>query len=204
MKIPLSVIQLLVQSNQIESRDDLEWEKINKECHKLVFSLDQLLSYSRSTKLLSDLKIEPMSLRKTIVEVVNELKNYFIENEIFPRIDVPENITLYSDKKWIKVVIYQLLSNAIKYSDPNKRISIVYNKGNIMIINQGDTIPDNEIGRVFDLFYTGTQGRKSGESTGIGLYLVKRILTTLDHPFRLSSIEYQTTFSIDFSESIYR
>ena len=46
------------------------------------------------------------------------------------------------------------------------------------------------------------KGRTSGEATGIGLYLVKKILTTLEHPFTLQSSEHVTTFSINFSNSL--
>lgn len=202
MKIPVSVIQLLVQSNQRNGGDSLAWQKVKSECDKLTFFLNQLLSYSRSTQLLSDLKIEPIPLKKSVNEIVNDLKDYFIENEIYPKVEIPESIILYSDKKWIKVVIYQLLSNAIKYSDNGEAVHIKYDDGKLSIMNKGDTIPESEINRVFDLFYTGSKGRKKGESTGIGLYLVKKILTTLNHPFNLLSSQHKTICTINFFENI--
>ena len=102
----------------------------------------------------------------------------------------------------MKVVIYQLLSNAIKYGEKQSTVHIQYEHGMLSIRNKGETIPRSEINRVFDLFYTGSKGRKSSEATGIGLFLVKKILTTLNHPFELSSQHQETIFKIDLSESI--
>lgn len=163
------------------------------------FSLNQLLTYSRSTKLLADLKIESISLKSVVQEVINDLKDYFIEKEIYPKSTIGENIVIYSDRKWLKVVIYQLLSNAIKYGEKQSSVIILYENEQLYIKNKGETIPESEIKRVFELFYTGTKGRTKGEATGIGLYLVKKILSTLSHPYTLSSINHETTFAIDFS-----
>ncbi|PEQ73539.1 sensor histidine kinase [Bacillus cereus] len=203
MKTPLSVIQLLIQSNQFKEPNSLaEWQKVKVECDKLNFSLNQLLTYSRSTKLLADLKIEPILLKHVVQEVINDLRDYFIEEEIFPKSTIPEHILLYSDRKWLKVVVYQLLSNAVKYGEKHSSMMIHYENGNLFIQNKGETIPESEIKRVFELFYTGTKGRTKGEATGIGLYLVNRILTTLNHPYHLHSKDNETTFTIDFSRSI--
>ncbi|GIO22688.1 HAMP domain-containing sensor histidine kinase [Oceanobacillus sp. J11TS1] len=203
MKTPVSVMQLLVQSNQMNNAHSFEaWQKVKTECDKLNFSLNQLLSYSRSTKLLSDLKIEAMPLKKIVQEVINDLKDYFIEEEIFPKVVIPADIILYSDQKWMKVVIYQLLSNAIKYGEQQSTVYVHYQTGQLSIKNKGETIPKSDINRVFDLFYTGTKGRKRREATGIGLYLVKKILNTLNHSFDLTSHQQETIFTIYLSESI--
>ncbi|WP_336823865.1 HAMP domain-containing sensor histidine kinase [Sporosarcina sp. USHLN248] len=202
MKTPLSVIQLLIQTNQLKEPDlFLEWQKVKKECDKVNFSLNQLLTYSRSSQLLSDLKIEPISLNNVVQEVVNDLKDYFIEMEVYPKSALEENIIIYSDRKWLRVVIYQLLSNAVKYGEEKSFVHIHFENGQLWIKNKGETIPESEINRVFELFYTGTKGRIQGEATGIGLYLVKKILSTLHHPYTLTSAHNETTFMIDFSGS---
>lgn len=203
MKTPISVMQLLVQSNQMNDVKSLgEWQRVKAESDKINFSLNQLLSYSRSTKLLSDLKIEPMSLKIIVQEVINDLKDYFIEEEVFPKVTITEDVILYSDRKWMKVVIYQLLSNAIKYGEKYSTIHIQYENGQLTIHNRGETIPKSEVNRLFDLFYTGSKGRKRSEATGIGLYLVKKILTTLNHSFELKSQHHETIFTINLSKSI--
>ena len=203
MKTPLSVIQLLIQTNQVrEPNLFLEWQKVKKECDKVNFSLNQLLTYSRSSQLLADLKIEPISLKSLVQEVANDLKDYFIEMEVYPKSTIEENILIYSDRKWLKIVIYQLLSNAVKYGEKKSFVLIRYENSQLSIKNKGEAIPESEINRVFELFYTGTKGRIQGEATGIGLYLVKKILSTLHHPYKLSSAHNETIFMIDFSGSM--
>ncbi|MCF1626332.1 sensor histidine kinase [Tetragenococcus koreensis] len=200
MKTPVSVLQLLVQSNQVNSGNSLKaWLKVKAETNKINTSLNQLLSYSRSTKLLSDLKIEAFVLKKAINEVTNDLKDYFIEEELFPKVTIDENVLIYSDRKWLKVVFYQLLTNAIKYGDKHTTIHITYANNQLTIQNQGETIPKQDLQRIFDLFYTGAKGRKQNETTGIGLYLVKKILLTLDHSYSLASANHETIFTITFS-----
>ncbi|GEQ48771.1 sensor histidine kinase [Tetragenococcus koreensis] len=200
MKTPVSVLQLLVQSNQVNSGNSLKaWLKVKAETNKINTSLNQLLSYSRSTKLLSDLKIEAFVLKKAINEVTNDLKDYFIEEELFPKVTIDENVLIYSDRKWLKVVFYQLLTNAIKYGDKHTTIHITYANNQLTIQNQGETIPKQDLQRIFDLFYTGTKGRKQNETTGIGLYLVKKILLTLDHSYSLASANHEIIFTITFS-----
>lgn len=199
MKTPVSVLQLLVQSNQTKQTNSLEaWVSVQKESEKINFSLNQLLSYSRSTKLLSDFKIESVDVRTVVYEVINDLKDYFIEEERFPKVNIPENTLIYSDRKWLKVVLYQLLNNAIKYGQKNTTIHIAYEEKQLSIQNQGETIPQQDLNRIFDLFYTGSKGRKNSEATGIGLYLVKKILTTFHHSYKITSSDHETVFSITF------
>lgn len=199
MKTPVSVLQLLVQSNQMNSKDSLNvWLKVKTESNKINTSLDQLLTYSRSAKLLSDLKIEAFGLQKAIYEVVNDLKDYFIEEELFPKVTIDKNKLVYSDRKWLKVVFHQLLTNAIKYGQKHTTIHIIFTNNQLIIQNQGETIPKQDLQRVFGLFYTGTKGRERNETTGIGLYLVKKILLTLKHPYTLTSENNETIFSIYF------
>lgn len=202
MKTPLSVIQLIVQSTSNKTTEELlQWQTVNKECDKLTFTLNQLLTYERTSHLVADLKVEPIVLKELVQEVINDLKDYFIMNDIFPKMMLAENHIIYSDRKWLKIVLYQVFNNAIKYSDIASTIQIHYDNATLHIKNYGETIPTSEISRVFDLFYTGMKGRTSGEATGIGLYLVKKILTTLEHPFTLQSSDRVTTFSINFSNS---
>lgn len=153
MKTPLSVIQLLIQTNQLKEPNLLlEWQKVKKECDKVNYSLNQLLTYSRSSQLLADLKIEPISLKSIVKEVANDLKDFFIEMEVYPKSTIEENILIYSDRKWLKVVIYQLLSNAVKYGEKKSFVLIRYENGQLWIKNKGEAIPESEINRVFELF----------------------------------------------------
>lgn len=201
LKTPLASIRLLVENNQ-DKYEELEdtWEKLLSESNKLDHSLNQVLLYTRSANLLADIKIEEVNLEKLVTEVINELRTYFLQLSVFPKLSIDDKsmTTIYSDYKWLKTVIYQLLTNAIKYSEKNSTVYIRLSQHELIIENQGPTIPQSDIKRVFNLFYTGNIGRESGEATGIGLYLVKEILTSLNHPFYLTSENQMTQFTISF------
>lgn len=201
LKTPLASIRLLVENNQ-DKYEELEdtWEKLLSESSKLDHSLNQVLLYTRSAHLLADIKIEEVNLEELVTEVINELRTYFLQLSVFPKLSIDDKsmTTIYSDYKWLKTVIYQLLTNAIKYSEKNSTVYIRLSQQELIIENQGPTIPQSDIKRVFNLFYTGNIGRESGEATGIGLYLVKEILTSLNHPFYLTSKNQMTQFTISF------
>ena len=104
MKTPLSVIQLIVQATSNKTTDELQqWHTINKECNKLTFTLNQLLTYERTSHLVADLKIEPIVLKGLVQEVINDLKDFFIISEVFPKLTFAEDQIIYSDRKWLKL-----------------------------------------------------------------------------------------------------
>ena len=110
---------------------------------------------------------------------------------------------MYSDAKWLKLIITQILTNAIKYSDADQPIRLVTEKNNdtvtLSITDYGMGIQDNELAKIFNLFYVGENGRNNADSSGIGLYIVKRIIEYLDHDVTIESkLNQGTTVFIKF------
>jgi OmpR family two-component system sensor histidine kinase YxdK len=116
-----------------------------------------------------------------------------------------QDLYILSDKKWIKFVIEQVLSNALKYSsEKSNKVDIRLAKQNEQVIltitDYGIGIPEQDVKRVFEPYFTGVNGRKYHESTGMGLYLVKEILNRLAHDFSIDTeINKGTSFSIIFN-----
>lgn len=199
MKTPISVINLLAENNA----DNTDFQKVIFQTQKLDYDLLQILTFLRMDDFAKDMKIENVNLKETILEVVNELKEFFIIQSVFPKVSIPTELIINTDKKWIKYAIYQIINNAIKYSKKNKVISInSYVEKDMIILeitNKGVGIKKSDINRVFDLFFTGDNGRTFGESTGVGLYIVKKIMDLLGHDIYVKSQPgEQTTFYINF------
>src|SRR5690606_3219603 len=120
---------------------------------------------------------------------------------IFPRLY--GEATAITDSKWLSFVMTQLISNAIKYckdKDGNKSLDIqiyeIDQAVNIVVKDEGIGIPQADIKRVFDPFFTGSNGRLTGESTGMGLYLAKKICLHLGYTLNVQSVEGEgTTFT---------
>lgn len=217
MKTPISVIKLMLENEKDKNIDEntrKNYESIEEEVEKLSNGLEMALHTLRINDFELDFKVEEVSLLKVVRTVINENKSTFIVNSIYPKILSEEDIVVKSDKKWVKFLISQILSNSIKYSkvkeDRDKEIIIkIYVEDDntmVSIKDKGVGIPNGDLERVFDPFFTGKNGRKYLESTGMGLYLSKDICTRLGHGINIESIEGEgTTIFITFynGKSIY-
>lgn len=187
LKTPLSVIRLIAQKNGYQS----DYKKISQSAGQIQYDLDQVLNMYKLDAIQNDFHVDRISLRQIAKESINELKSSFIESGIFPKLDVEEQLLVYSDSKWLRFVLYQLLTNALKYSDRGKTIIVRgYTTGAAVVLSIEDNgcgIQTEDIPRIFDLFFTGQNGRVRGESTGLGLYMVKQILDYLGHSIQVDS-----------------
>ena len=96
---------------------------------------------------------------------------------------------MLTDAKWLGFVIEQLLANALKYT-PEGSISIYLDEHDphtLVIADTGLGIAPEDLPRIFEKGYTGYAGRRERSSTGIGLYLCKRILSKLAHTIVVES-----------------
>lgn len=190
MKTPLSVIDLILQ-NQEENYENLE---MKNEIKKINYQLHQTLEFLRIKEIQNDLHFESIDLRAVLIESINDLKSFFIAKSVFPKLSISNGKNIISDPKWIKVILYQIINNAIKYSYENKNIEIFIQNENVIVIkNYGIGIPKEDIKKIFELFYTGENGRKFGESSGVGLYMVKKICDFLKHDISVESVEKEFT-----------
>ncbi|APQ98410.1 sensor histidine kinase [Clostridium botulinum] len=202
MKTPLSVIQLQMQEYEGEE----PFDSMKVEISKLNRGLNMAMYFARLDSFQKDFIVEKFSLYNLVMSKVNEEKQIFIKNRILPKVEIDDSIEVYSDVKWMKFVLEQLIVNGVKYSkDKGKKLIIrAYDEENaakLSVIDKGVGIPKKDIKRVFDPFFTGENGRNFGESTGMGLHIVKRICDSLGHNvFIESKVSEGTTVSIIFKK----
>ena len=145
-----------------------------------------------------------MSLDELLNSLIQRYKRYFIQHRVYPNKQVPaEDAVIYSDRKWLRFSIGQVITNAVKYSSGrSERIDLtIFRKGERIILeikDYGIGIPSQDVKRVFEPYYTGENGRRFQESTGIGLYLVKEIAEKLNHDVSIDSEEGKET-TVQFS-----
>lgn len=201
LKTPLSVIQLIAQKNRLEP----DYKKVAQAAAQIQYDLDQVLNMYKLDAIQNDFHTQSISLRQIAKDSINELKSSFIERGIFPKLDVEEHLTVYSDPKWLRFVLHQLLTNALKYSDTGKTIAVkAYRTESSTVLSvedEGCGIQPEDLPRIFDLFFTGQNVRLCGESTGLGLYMVKQILEYLGHSIQVNSeVEQGSKFQIHFEQ----
>ncbi|MCC9929619.1 sensor histidine kinase, partial [Streptococcus agalactiae] len=102
-----------------------------------------------------------------------------------------------TDKKWLTFALSQVLDNAIKYSNPESKIIISIGEESIRIQDYGIGILEEDIPRLFEDGFTGYNGHEHQKATGMGLYMTKEVLSSLNLSISVDSkINYGTAVSI--------
>lgn len=206
MKTPVSVMHLTLQKDKLTLAEDFYYSML-EELERLQQGLDLVLYQSRLQKFDRDFHVEKINLKKVIKDVIQDFKSSFIRNQVFPSVSIDEQVTIATDSKWFRFVINQIISNAIKYSKESseKIYFTVTEKSKVIQLEIRDTghgIPSQDINRIFEPFFTGLNGRKFRESTGMGMYLSKEICDALGHEIEVSSKKDNgTTVTITFDYS---
>ena len=199
MKTPLAVLELLLQEP-----DALDKKSVQEEVERLKRGLDMVLMNARLDNFESDMQIEQVNLKQSVTSIINENKRLFITNRVFPNVQIDDEIFVASDSKWLKFALSQFITNAVKYTfEPNKKITVkakhIDEKLHLYIEDEGIGIPKSDLSRVVKPFFTGENGRKTGESTGMGLYLANEICMKLGHELAITShVGQGTTIHITF------
>jgi len=186
IKTPIASTRLIIENNQ-----NSVTQNIKEEIKKIEEYIEQVLFYSRSNHVSKDYMIKELSLEEVVKNVVKRNSRDFIRKGI--SVDLEDvNGSVYSDAKWLEFILNQLIGNAIKYSHERNgkmTISTIRHEQNIVLTieDNGIGISDKDINRVFEKGFTGENGRKYGGSTGIGLYLCKKLSEQLGIGLTLTS-----------------
>ncbi len=188
VKTPIASIKLIEENNKTKiSRIVLQ------ELETLDRCVEQALFYARSEQVEKDYLIKEMALENCINKVIIKNKQIFILNNIDVEIEnVDKNV--YCDSKWLEFILNQIVVNASKYRNlENPKVKMytedVKNGIQLIIEDNGIGIPKAEINRVFEKGFTGSRGRLNNKSTGIGLYLCKKLCEKLGLTIHIESEE---------------
>lgn len=172
MKTPLTAMKLVIE--QIE--DVKIKKKLENEWIRIHLLLDQQLHSTRLATIEKDNRLEKVVLRSIVYKEIRDLQSWCMEKGIGFDIEELEEVVV-SDKKWLAFIVRQILSNAIKYSREHDEIKIyteLDEKGlQLHFQDYGVGILQEDLPRIFNKSYTGTIGRESVQSTGMGLYLAQ-------------------------------
>lgn len=192
VKIPLASLTLM-------SHNKSHQENISKEQLKRIEDyLDQVLYYVRSENAEKDYLINEVNLNKIIGNIALKNKDYLLENNI-DLIVQDISYQVLSDSKWLEFIINQIINNSIKYRNPkaNSYIKITTTKEKdqitLIIEDNGIGISSNDLPRVFEKSFTGTNGRTIAKSTGMGLFIAKKLCKKLGHKITIESAENSYT-----------
>ena len=193
IKIPISASKMVIENNKNEVT-----KSIDEELDKVENYIEQALFYARSNTVEKDYYIRKVVLKEIVNESIKKNKSSLIQEKI--SIDIHDlDIEVNTDNKWIVFILNQIIQNSIKYRNKEKSIIEIYaNQGKENVIlyikDNGIGIKQGEITRVFEKGFTGTNGRLSNKkSTGIGLYLCKKLCNKLGIGLELNSVQNEST-----------
>jgi len=178
IKTPISSAVLTIENHASQENDTLLSDLSLIEDYAM-----QALFYARSNTVEKDYLIQEISLRDVCLRVIRKNAKHFIEHNITIDADEIEG-QVYCDTKWIIYILEQILNNAVKYARENNpkiimRSEISANSVSLFISDNGLGIKRDELSRVCEKGFTGTIGRRYEKSTGMGLYLSKKLCDKL-------------------------
>lgn len=189
IKAPITSIQLACENHKDEVT-----RQIGLENQRIENDVDMVLYYARMEKVYKDYMIEETDLGKTASEILMKNKYYLISNGVCGEVNCPDLV--YTDKKWIQFILNQLVLNSVKYmkedADVHPYIHIYterYAHGvRLTVEDNGTGIKKEEISRIFEKGFTGSNGRNGKKSTGMGLYLCRRLCDKLGIAIEAESV----------------
>ncbi|MGY3779035.1 sensor histidine kinase [Isobaculum melis] len=202
IKLPLTATGLILETIE-EDISEKNFLLLEEETRKISYYVEQVLYYSRLDAFSKDYLIQETPLHKVINTVIRENAPYFIQKKLTFKL-VGEDFQVLTDEKWLRFVLAQIVSNAIKYTPAHGEISISLEQNQqgiwLSVTDTGIGIPPEDQKRIFDKGFTGANGRnEQHHSTGIGLYLAKNLSKKLGHElFVTSELDKGTTIQILF------
>lgn len=187
IKIPISASKMIIENNK-----NSVTKSIDEELNKIENYTEQALFYARSNTVEKDYVVKKSNLKEIVNQAILKNKNILINTKTsleFGDLDVE----VFTDSKWTVFIINQIIQNSIKYSKSDERkIKISSNTLQESVVlyieDNGIGISKKDINKVFDKGFTGENGRIIGKkSTGIGLYLCKKLCDKLRLGIQISS-----------------
>ena len=195
IKTPIAASSLLVG----EIEDKKVKNQLEQELFKIESYVNIVLQYLRLESFHEDLVLKKENLEDLVKEIVKKYAIFFIQKGLSLNLHDLDR-TIITDKKWFVVILEQVLSNSLKYTSQGG-IEIYFQEDTLYIKDSGLGIQDADLLRVFERGFSGYNGRLTQQSSGLGLYLSKKIADELGHQISIASqVGQGTTVMISFSE----
>ncbi len=197
IKAPITASRLICRELDGDIRRKLTAELSQIEAH-----VERALFYARAENPEQDCLFRQIELGKIAAQAIENHRSLLIQNGI--RVETENmNCAVYTDEKWAVFILGQLLQNAARYRGPEPVITLsarpLGRQTRLTVHDNGIGIPAHELPRVFDRGFTGSNGRIRGGSTGMGLYLCRKLAVFLELELHMVSQEGAgTTVTLTF------
>lgn len=197
IKTPISVSKMI-----FETEEGLE--SLEEEMERIEQFVDQALYYTRASDFSKDYFIQEQNVEQVIKDAIKGKRKLFLSKNIKLQLSLPP-MEVLTDKKGLLFILNQILFNSLKYTSKGGEIAVHVNadERRITIRDTGIGIAAEDLPRIFEKGFTGKNGRQFTASTGMGLYLAKKIAGKLGHQLSIHSVEGSyTEVTIQFSRTV--
>lgn len=201
MKTPITAAHLVCQRAEPDIRRRLSHELSQMEAH-----VQRALYYARAESPEKDIIIRRISLDEIVALAISEHQSLLIQSGV--RVETSGlGQMVYTDSKWAVFILGQLLQNAARYRKDGPVITIFarqsHNHVLLAVKDNGAGISAHELPRVFERGFTGSNGRTHRGSTGMGLYLCKKLADCLETDLQITSEpDKGTTVTLAFPSNL--
>ena len=196
VKIPIAASKMIIENNKNSTKYSNQNDvirSIDEELDKIENYTEQALYYARSNAVEKDYIVTKTNLKEIVNSAILKNKTSLLNEKESLELDNLQATDVYTDSKWATFIVNQIIQNSIKYAKKEeKKIEISSMEKNDKVIlyikDNGIGIKKGEITKVFERGFTGENGRIIGQkSTGIGLYLCKKLCDKLGLGIELNS-----------------
>ena len=175
IKTPISAMRLTLQSEDSDTA-----RRLSSDLRRVEQYVEMVMVYLRLDSESTDFVIRTYDLDGIIRAAVRPFAGEFIGRRLQLHYE-PLDYRAVTDEKWLGFVIGQVLSNALKYTSRGGITISMPEHGILSIRDTGMGIAPEDLPRIFERGYTGCNGRTDRRSSGIGLYLCRRVCDALGH-----------------------
>lgn len=187
-KIPISLLILLLDNHSDEMPGSIA-NRMDYIRNRMQEYVDQMLFYARLKSEKTDLYFEQISLEECVQDILEDYQPLLEEKNFAVTLEALE-ADVFSDKRGLRFILSQIVSNSIKYSRKDVTPSLeikyqIYETENVLsIVDNGIGVKKCDLPYIFEKGFTGDSGENRKKATGMGLYLVhefaKRLKLELD------------------------
>lgn len=201
IKLPVASLQLMCHNDGNT--------KYTEQLKRIDDYIENVLYYVRSGNAEKDYIIKEVSLKRAFTDTALKYREELQGRNVTLR---TENLDLsvMTDSKWLCYILGQLMGNSMKYFSPDREPEItVYaedtpDKTMLHFRDNGIGIPPSDLPYIFEKSFTGENGRTHAQSTGMGLYIVKKLCSKLGHGVSAKSVQGEyTQIIISFGKNDY-
>lgn len=213
LRTPLAIIRNEAEVALRAPRSSEEYcralENLLEETVRLSTLADQLLFLCRQDAGLHQMNCQRVAVDTVIKEVVGNMQLVAEAKAVVLSFagDAPTPCWISADAGQVRRVLYNVLDNAIKYTEPGGKVTVALhaeNQGNVLVSIQdtGIGIPAEHLARIFDRFYRVDSARTGDNGAGLGLALCQSIMKSLGGTIHISSeVGHGTQATLTFNES---